>query len=78
MKERRRTKRNRSGLKEAAIVKKEEKQKKLAIGSDLVEVPAGEGKKSFDRHNIALDILHTKLTSSTSKEKNCPVKMKPK
>jgi len=69
MKERRRTKRNRSGPKEAATIKKEEKQKKPAVGSDLVEVPAGEDKKSFVRHNIALETVHAKLTSSLSKNK---------
>ena len=70
MKEWCRTKRNRSGSEVAATVKKEEKQnKKPAVGSDLVEVPAGEDKKSFVRHNIVLETVHAKLTSSLSKNK---------
>ena len=31
------------------------------MGCDLVEVPAGEGKKSFEWHKMGLDTLHAKF-----------------
>jgi len=63
MKERRRPKRNRSASKES-VTKKVEKEKRPAVGCDPVEVPAGEDKESFKRHNMGLDTLYAKFTKN--------------
>ena len=68
MKERRRTKKERSTIQTPTTIKKEA-PKKPVVSQNLVAVPAGEDITSFERHNRLLAIEYSKSKSNVGNVK---------